>query len=261
MNAFNVHSLHCHYFPEASLCIIWITAKINPRRWQDLPVISWVIPCMHVRVCWGELHLTAVEGVPPGTWLHSICNFRNILWNLQVEVFTSNPTVMWLFVLLLLCFLNDLVFIRLLVVSAQTSFVSGRSIVCYPFYSLGFSRYPISCIYVWGWNGPDICFSFNWNAIVILLLYLCFHTSTGYAKSTSKNKKKTGKQYRKLTLFREYTDEIRECWIKVSQLWFILAIAVFSLFSSRNAEAIGKTSAVGTQMLELRASTHRGSGD
>jgi len=37
--------------------------------------------------------------------------------------------------------------------------------------------------------------------------------------------------------------------LKVSQLWFILAVPVFPLFSSRNAEAIGKTSALGTQML------------
>lgn len=139
MNAFNVHSLHCHYFLEPSLCIIRITVKINPRKWQDLPVISWVVPCMHIWFVEENCVLTAV-GVPRGTWLHSICNFTSILWNLQVEVFASNPTVMWLFVLLLLCFLNDLVFIHLLAVSAQTSFVSGRSFVWYPFYSLGFSR-------------------------------------------------------------------------------------------------------------------------
>lgn len=64
-----------------------------------------------------------------------------------------------------LCFLNDLVLIHSWVVSAQTSFISGRSVVSCTLYSLGFSRYPISCIYLWRRNSPEICFSFNWNAI------------------------------------------------------------------------------------------------
>lgn len=46
-----------------------------------------------------------------------------------------------------LCFLNELVLIHLLVVNAQTSFISGRSVVHYSLYSSVFRGYPFSFIY------------------------------------------------------------------------------------------------------------------
>lgn len=70
MNAFNVHSLHCHHFPGAAPYIIWVTIHINPRWWQDLQMMQCGSPCLHARIHWGELHFNGSRMY--ATWLHLI---------------------------------------------------------------------------------------------------------------------------------------------------------------------------------------------
>lgn len=113
-----------------------------------------------------------------------------------------------------LCFLNDLVFIHSWVVSAQTSFISGRSVVCCTLDSLGFSRYPISCIYLWRRNGPEICFSFNWNAIAFCYYIFVSKVLQPMQNIPLKKRWKQETSTENLYWSEDYTSEVRGWWIR-----------------------------------------------